>query len=73
MSEELKENDPFYYFLNPHKVVRNPDCGCRQCNPHAWWMVVCDKCSNKRCPHATDHAFACTNSNEPGQTGSIYK
>lgn len=48
-------------------------CGCRACNPNAWWMVVCDICGNKRCPHATDHALACTESNEPGQPGSDYK
>lgn len=35
-------------------------------------MIVCDKCMNKRCPHATDESFACTNSNDPGQAGSIY-
>lgn len=73
MSEELKESDPFYYHLNPDKVIRNPDCGCRKCNPHAWWLVVCDICGNKRCPHATDHVLTCTNSNEPGQTGSVYR
>jgi hypothetical protein len=73
MSEELKEGDPFYYNLNPDKVVPNPDCSCRKCNPHAWWMVVCSTCGNKRCPHATDHDLACTNSNEPGQPGSYYQ
>ena len=35
-------------------------------------MMVCQKCGNKRCPHATDHRNACTGSNEPGQSGSIY-
>lgn len=35
-------------------------------------MIVCEHCGNKRCPHATDHDFECTNSNEPGQPGSIY-
>lgn len=35
-------------------------------------MVVCQKCGNKRCPHATYHGFACTESNEPGQLGSVY-
>jgi hypothetical protein len=35
-------------------------------------MVVCQTCGNKRCPHATDHDFACTDSNEPGQKGSVY-
>lgn len=35
-------------------------------------MIVCPDCGNKRCPHSTDHALACTRSNEPGQTGSRY-
>jgi hypothetical protein len=41
-------------------------------NPGFYGMVVCERCGNKRCPHATDHNLACTNSNEPGQPGSIY-
>ena len=36
-------------------------------------MIVCPKCGNKRCPHATDHSYECTNSNEPGQKGSVYQ
>lgn len=35
-------------------------------------MIVCALCGNKRCPHATDHEFDCTGSNEPGQPGSRY-
>jgi hypothetical protein len=35
-------------------------------------MVLCPTCGNKRCPHATNHTFACTQSNEPGQQGSVY-
>lgn len=35
-------------------------------------MVVCPICEFKRCPHASDHEFACTGSNEPGQLGSVY-
>ncbi|MGY2732351.1 hypothetical protein [Sphingomonas sp. UYP23] len=31
-------------------------------------MFLCETCGNKRCPHAGDHRFACTGSNEPGQT-----
>ncbi|CAB4172456.1 hypothetical protein UFOVP935_22 [uncultured Caudovirales phage] len=34
--------------------------------------VKCLACGNKRCPHATDHRNACTNSNDPGQPGSAY-
>lgn len=36
-------------------------------------FIVCALCGNKRCPHATDHRLACTNSNEPGQKGSNYE
>lgn len=36
-------------------------------------MVLCAICGNKRCPHATNHEFACTNSNAPGQPGSSYE
>lgn len=36
-------------------------------------MFLCPSCGNKRCPKATDHRLACTNSNEPGQKGSIYE
>jgi len=35
-------------------------------------MILCPGCGSKRCPHATDHRQVCTNSNEPGQVGSIY-
>lgn len=60
-----------------------PPCRCRQClrdrdelilgrPADKMMMVVCAKCGNKRCPHATDHRHECTNSNEPGQPGSVY-
>lgn len=35
-------------------------------------MIICAKCGNKRCPHATDHRNECSGSNEPGQRGSVY-
>lgn len=35
-------------------------------------FIVCPDCGNKRCPKASDHKFACTGSNEPGQPGSVY-
>lgn len=35
-------------------------------------MILCPKCGNKRCPHASDHRLECTGSNEPGQEGSVY-
>lgn len=37
-----------------------------------FYFVACTKCGNKRCPHATDCALQCTESNEPGQPGSRY-
>ena len=36
-------------------------------------MILCPKCGNKRCPHASDHRLDCTGSNEPGQPGSVYE
>ncbi len=59
-------------------------CGCYACignQPAAegtWLtigmtrMILCSECGNKRCPHATNHEYACTGSNEPGQVGSRY-
>jgi len=57
-------------------------CYCYNCNidritesglPYTMsQMILCPICSNKRCPHATDHNLACTNSNDPGQPGSRY-
>jgi len=35
-------------------------------------MILCPECGNKRCPKATDHNNACTNSNDVGQEGSRY-
>ena len=63
--------------------VEKPDCYCYNCNkdyvepgqsfPYvSTRMIVCPTCGNKRCPKATDHSFACTGSNEPGQSGSRY-
>ena len=36
-------------------------------------MILCPFCGNKRCPKATDHKLACTQSNDPGQPGSRYQ
>lgn len=50
-------------------------CDCRACIPpygENVRFVVCANCGNKRCPHATDHRNTCTNSNEPGQPGSVF-
>ena len=63
-------------------------CGCIKCNAGApsaddagfsnnmLNLIVrfaCELCGNKRCPHHSDHEISCTNSNEPGQPGSVYK
>ena len=48
-------------------------CWCHKCNEGrlvngipfaATQMIVCPICGNKRCPHASDHALACTASND---------
>lgn len=49
-------------------------CGCRRCveqtgRLHETGMILCPTCGNKRCPHAEDHRFRCTASNEPNQVG----
>lgn len=60
-----------------------PQCNCRQClrdrkdtiggiATESARMIVCNICGNKRCPHATNHRYPCTDSNEPGQPGSAY-
>lgn len=51
-------------------------CGCLKCFPNEFPNIrfnVCPICGNKRCPHASDHNYECTNSNEPGQIGSVYE
>lgn len=60
-----------------NKVAQKP-CRCYTCmkatdpNYTISHMIVCSQCGNKRCPHATNHNNACTDSNEPGQPGSRY-
>ncbi len=58
------------------------ECVCRRClteinHPAVQMiggrMILCQKCGNKRCPHANDHRHECTNSNAPGQKGSAYE
>lgn len=44
-------------------------CHCARCWPRYPWFRVCKTCGNKRCPHAENHEFVCTGSNEPGQVG----
>lgn len=53
-------------------------CWCQECCKQETGyynlvrMVLCPECGNKRCPKATSCKLECTNSNEPGQKGSIY-
>jgi hypothetical protein len=64
--------------------MKEPICYCIKCrgewaskqNPLTTAGPIrfaCEICGNKRCPHHSDHRLACTNSNEPGQSGSIYE
>lgn len=46
------------------------ECPCANCNPAAWWMILCPNCGNKRCPRASWHEYECTRSNEYGQVGT---
>lgn len=46
---------------------------CWSCTPNYPFMLVCQTCGNKRCPHANDHRNECTGSNEVGQPGSAYQ
>jgi hypothetical protein len=47
-------------------------------DPDGWtsritgFMILCPDCGCKRCPRATYHGHACTESNDPGQPWSIY-
>jgi len=68
--------------------MSHPKCECHRCiqehkigveGPFGWMplsstkMILCPVCGCKRCPHASDHRLACTDSNEPGQPGSVYQ
>lgn len=82
--EQFANNwDAIFGKKKKEEPVAKPDCYCYNCNkdyvepgshlPYvATRMIVCPKCGNKRCPHATDHNLECTNSNDPGQPGSRY-
>jgi len=61
--------------------MKQYECWCYEClkdtKEDGWpitlsQMILCPDCGNKRCPKATDHNNACTNSNESGQPGSRY-
>ncbi|UXC20066.1 hypothetical protein [Comamonas squillarum] len=60
----------------PPPPEREPKCWCETCRPVTlsdMRMVLCPNCGNKRCPKATHHDNACTNSNAPGQPGSSWE
>jgi predicted RNase H-like nuclease (RuvC/YqgF family) len=57
------------------RLLQKKTCHCYNCaDPmtRLTTMIVCPKCGNKRCPHATNHSIACTDSNAPEQEGSRY-
>lgn len=67
-------------------IYASPACWCRNCDHAAKAglspleriragsrFIVCPDCGNKRCPKGTNHALACTNSNEAGQPGSEWE
>lgn len=69
-------------------VISPLNCECHRCiadyklgtkGPFGWLplsstkMILCPACGCKRCPKASDHDLACTDSNEPGQPGSVYQ
>lgn len=63
--------------MHPNDPAPKGICPCRTCltanNVKIWWMVVCQICGNKRCPHGNDCRNTCTNSNAVGQKGSDWE
>lgn len=54
--------------------MKTTSCWCATCHPNTIYdqrMIVCPRCGNKRCPHATNHEYACTNSNALDQVPTI--
>lgn len=82
--EQFANNwDAIFGKKSKEQTVAKYDCFCYNCNkdrkdesgnfPYVLTrMIVCPECGNKRCPHSTDHNLPCTNSNDPGQSGSRY-
>jgi Zn finger protein HypA/HybF involved in hydrogenase expression len=57
------------------RLLQKNSCHCYNCaDPmtRLTRMIVCPKCGNKRCPHATNHNMDCTDSNAVDQEGSRY-
>ena len=71
---------PNYHWTNTDNPIDFPmtQCTCHTClpisalDPSTMFMRLCPTCGNKRCPKATHHDNACTDSNEPNQAGSVY-
>jgi hypothetical protein len=67
-----------YHYTNTDNPINFPKCSCHTCHPisaldpSSMFMRLCPECGNKRCPKATNHNNACTNSNDSNQEGSIY-
>lgn len=60
----------------PPPPERETKCWCETCRPVTlsdMRMVLCPDCGKKRCPKATHHDNARTNSNAPGQPGSSWE
>lgn len=75
--ESFGVHDCYYAMLSaaPQPPEREPKCWCETCRPNTlsdMRFIVCSDCGNKRCPKATHHDNACTNSNAPGQPGSSW-
>lgn len=53
------------------------NCKCAKCfpynimNPESIRMILCQKCGNKRCPHAEWYGYECSGSNELNQVGIV--
>ncbi len=75
MSKDKTSKGNLNSALRKTDVSGSLPCGCLKCSPNVFPNIrfnVCHICGNKRCPHASDHNYDCTNSNDVGQTGSVY-
>lgn len=74
-NEILQLADDFISSLSNTKTERpefkpsgSTECSCNSClsagGIEAWWMVVCEICGNKRCPHTANHRNECNGSND---------
>jgi hypothetical protein len=48
--------------MNQQIFQREEKCSCETCMPNQPFgghmrFIVCSKCGNKRCPHATNHIY----------------